>query len=151
MLTFQTEMVADVQEIVQKLAKAHWDEVEASLYGQQEYALSIATYTTLESMGLLHVSTMRDTEGVLCGYAVFILSSCHHKQHILGASLDAFYLAPTARQGLNAVSFLREAEKALKARGVQQVQYTSPTSRPCDALYKRLGAKHTENLFYKSL
>ncbi len=151
MLTFQTEMVADVQETVQTLTKDHWNEVEAVLYGQQEYTLSIETYATLESMDLLHMSTARDIQGVLCGYAVFVLSPCHHKQQILGATLDAFYLAPAARQGLNAVTFLREAEKALKARGVQQVQYTSPTSRPCDALYKRLGAKHTENLFYKSL
>ncbi len=154
MLTFQTEKVATLCEAAQDLtmlAQDHWNEVEASLHGKQEYALDISTYSALEKMHMLHVSTARDDKGQLCGYAVFVLNSWHHAPAILCATLDAFYLAPTVRKGFAALRLLREAEKILQARGIHKVQYSSPASRPCDALYRRLGAKHTESLFHKNL
>ena len=43
------------------------------------------------------------------------------------------------------------AEAALAARGVALVQYSSPVSRPCDALYRRLGARATETVWHKTL
>ncbi len=151
MLTVQTENVAAVAQGVSLLAKAHWDEVEASLYGEQVYAPDINTYALLEKENMLHICTVRDAQGLLCGYAVFVLSFCHHKQRLFCASLDALYVAPAMREGFAGLRLLRYAEKALQARGVQRIQYSSPTSRPCDALYRRLGAKHTESLYFKML
>ena len=67
------------------------------------------------------------------------------------AALDGLYLAPRARRGLNALTLLHSAEAALAARGASLVQYSSPASRPCGALYRRLGARETETIWHKWL
>lgn len=87
----------------------------------------------------------------LAGYAAFTLVACPHRPQTLLAALDGLYLAPWARGGLFALRLLRHAETALAARGVGLVQYSSPTSRPCHALYRRLGAQPTETIWHKTL
>ena len=87
----------------------------------------------------------------LAGYAAFTLVACPHCPQTLLAALDGLYLAPWARGGLFALRLLRHAEAALAARGVSLVQYSSPASRPCHALYRRLGARPTETIWHKTL
>ena len=67
------------------------------------------------------------------------------------AALDGLYLAPAARRGFNALALLQSAEAALAARGAGILQYSSPASRPCGALYRRLGATRTETVWHKRL
>lgn len=133
------------------LAASHWSEVEAALFGGGEYALDAERYATLEKLGMLSVTTARDRAGRLAGYAVFTLAPCPHLPGETVAALDGLYLAPQARQGLNALALLRSAEAAVAARGASLVQYSSPASRPCDALYRRLGARRTETIWHKRL
>ena len=114
------------------LLQAHWDESEAALFGPQVYALDTERYACWERLGMLHVVTARDSSGRLQGYA-------------------ALYLAPAARKGLAVLKLLRAAEAGLRERGADVVQYSSPASRPCDALYRRLGARHTESVWHKEL
>lgn len=67
------------------------------------------------------------------------------------AALDGLYLAPAARKGLTVLRLLRTAEAGLRERGADMIQYSSPASRPCDVLYRRLGARHTESVWHKEL
>ncbi len=150
-MQFQTECLDTVMHVVEELLQAHWDEVEASVHGAQEYMLDKEQYRLFESLNLLHISTARDEHHDLCGYAVFTLTPCHHKKSELLATLDALYLRPKARTGFAALQLLRAAEEALIQRGAKSVQYSSPVSKPCDALYRRLGAKHTESVYHKIL
>lgn len=62
-----------------------------------------------------------------------------HRPGRLLAALDDLYLAPEVRGGLTALRLLRHAETALRQRGVAVMQFSSPASRPCHALYRRLG------------
>ena len=175
MLTIATETFSQLAHEASHLAAAHWDEVEAPLYGQQTYALDHTRYATLERLGMLHISAARGHTGAatcpdrrgsaadgnralqgqgstpLAGYAAFTLVTCPHRPQTLLAALDGLYLAPWARGGLSALRLLRHAEKALAARGVGLVQYSSPASRPCHALYRRLGAQPTETIWHKTL
>lgn len=75
----------------------------------------------------------------------------HTGQGVVLAALDGLYLTPEARHGLAALRLLRQAEKILAERGVGLVQYSSPESRPCDALYRRLGARRTETIWHKEV
>ncbi len=84
-------------------------------------------------------------------YAAFTLVPCPHRPKTLLAALDGLYLTPEARGGFTALRLLRHAEAALGQRGVALVQYSSPASRPCDALYRRLGAHHTETVWHKEI
>ena len=133
------------------LLQAHWDECEATLFGPQAYALDTERYTCWERLGMLHVVTARDSAGNLQGYAAFTLTDCPHRPGKRLAALDGLYLAPAARKGLTVLHLLRTAETGLKERGVDVIQYSSPASRPCDALYRRLGARHTESVWHKEL
>ena len=98
-----------------------------------------------------HVVTARDSSGSLQGYAAFTLTDCPHCPGKRLAALDGLYLAPAARKGLAVLKLLRAAEAGLRERGADVVQYSSPASRPCDALYRRLGARHTESVWHKEL
>ena len=133
------------------LLQAHWDESEATLFGPQVYALDTERYACWERLGMLHVVTARDSSGSLQGYAAFTLTDCPHRPGKRLAALDGLYLAPAARKGLAVLKLLRAAEAGLRERGADVVQYSSPASRPCDALYRRLGARHTESVWHKEL
>ena len=176
MLHFQEETFAQMRDDVQALTQAHWDEVEAPIYGVQHYALDHERYASLERLGMLHISAARGLAGgepceitdaatpdkihtttetgssaPLAGYAAFTLVDCPHRPQTLLAALDGLYLAPWARGSLFALRLLRHAEATLAARGVGLVQYSSPASRPCHALYRRLGAQPTETIWHKTL
>ena len=150
-LVFRQEGAAEVLGEATELAAAHWREVEAELHGGTDYAPDGERYAALERLGMLCVTTARDPEGRLMGYAVFTLAPCPHLKGETVAALDALYLAPRARRGFNALALLRSAEAAVAARGAALVQYSSPASRPCEALYRRLGATHTETIWHKRL
>ncbi len=150
MYTLQSEKLADVLPHVQEMLKAHWNEVEKNMHGPQEYSLDIKKYQLLESLGMLHISTIR-ADGKIYGYASFVITPCYHMQNKLVATLDGLFLDPIARQGFTGLALLRKAEKSLKKLGAKFVQYSSPMSKPCDPIYKRLGAKHTENIYHKEL
>ena len=176
MLTITTEPFSHLAKEAAQLTAAHWDEVEAPLHGPQHYALDANRYASLERLGMLHISAARGlavgkpcdatdagtpdaprttsetgASAPLAGYAAFTLVDCPHRPQTLLAALDGLYLAPWARGGLFALRLLRHAEAALAARGVGLVQYSSPTSRPCHALYRRLGAQPTETIWHKAL
>jgi hypothetical protein len=179
MLTITTEPFSHLAKEAAQLTAAHWDEVEARLHGAQHYALDDNRYASLERLGMLHISAARGpavaaggepcdatdastldeshatsetgASAPLAGYAAFTIVDCHHRPQTLLAALDGLYLAPWARGGLFALRLLRHAEAALAARGVGLVQYSSPTSRPCHALYRRLGAQPTETIWHKTL
>ena len=150
-IVFRQEGAAEVLGEAAELARAHWREVEEKLHGGAEYKLDGERYAALERLGMLCVTTARDPEGRLMGYAVFTLAPCPHLKGETVAALDALYLAPRARRGFNALALLRSAEAAVAARGAALVQYSSPASRPCEALYRRLGATHTETIWHNRL
>ncbi len=151
MLTYSTVCFDTIAPLVPQMAQAHWDEVEADLYGAQKYTLDEAQYRQLESLDMLHISAGWDARGALCAYASFTITPCFHKNKERIATLDALYVATQSRGAFAVLRLLREAEKALKERGAVRVQYSSPVSKPCDALYRRLGARHTESIFHKEL
>lgn len=151
MLGFQEESFNGLRDEVQALAQAHWDEVEAALHGARVYELDATRYATLERLNMLVAITARRDDGRLAGYAAFAALPCPHRPGVTLAVLDGLYLAPEARRGLAALNLLRHAEGCLAARGVGLIQYSSPASRPCDALYRRLGARHTETVWHKTI
>ena len=151
MLAFATESFTELESEARPLTAAHWREVEAPMHGNTNYGLEAKRYATLENLGMLHVSAARMPDGSLAGYAAFTLVPCPHRPKTLLAALDGLYLTPEARGGFTALRLLRHAEAALGQRGVALVQYSSPASRPCDALYRRLGAHHTETVWHKEI
>ena len=150
---FAVETFAAVRQEAEALAAAHWDETEAALYGDRAgVPLSVPMFESMEAAGILHIVTARDAEGRMAGYAAFCLSENMAMPGRIQASNLGLYLSPALRgDPFTALRLLRWAEQSLRARGVRSVAYISPVSRPCDALYRRLGAKMTETTWHKEL
>lgn len=150
-IVFQIEPAAAVHAEILPLADRHWREVEAALYGG-EHVIDIDLYTLLERRGAFALITARDdADGSLQGYAAFVLTDKTHCKNILAATCDALYLSPAHRGGLAVLRMLRFAETLLKERGVTRIQYSSPASRDCGAIFRRLGARMTETVYLKDL
>lgn len=152
MADFAVEDYATVRQEAEALAVAHWQETEAAMYGEQAgVPITDAAWENMAALGLLHIVTAREA-GALVGYAVFVLAENINMPGRVQASNLALYLAPTVRgDPFLAVKILRWAEGSLRGRGVASVAYISPVSRPCDALYRRLGAVMTETTWHKEL
>ena len=149
---FAVESYACIANEAAPLACAHWRESEAALYGRQHAVpITAASYRALEAAGALHLVTVR-TEGRLAGYLAFCVSENPVMPGTRTAVAMALYLEPALREDpFLALRLLRWGEASLRQRGVSGVGYSSPASRPCDALYRRLGARMTETLWYKEI
>lgn len=147
-MLFDEESLSSVANDVLRLMDAHWSETEAPLYGENP-GLRLDAYRHLECLDLLHLVTARDDSGRLCGYAAFVLSPNPQLGGQILATLAGVFLEPEARG--SGLRLLRTAEEGLRRRGAVGVCYHSPVSRPCDALYRRLGARQTETVYYKEL
>ena len=151
-LFFAVEPYSRIRAEAAPLAAAHWQETEKALYGPQTAVpMTHALYDALEQGGALHIVTAR-TGAALHGYAAYCLSENLNMPGRSTASALALYLSREARtDAFAALRLLRWAENSLRQRGIAGIGYASPPSRPCDALYRRLGAKITETVWYKEL
>lgn len=151
-LTFAAESYAAVRDEAAPLALAHWRETEEAMYGgQTAVPIAHSMYEAMERGGVLHIVTAR-MDGALHGYAAYCVSENISMPGRLTAAALALYLSREIRtDAFAALRLLRWAEQSLAARGVHGVGYSSPASRPCDALYRRLGAKMTETVWFKEL
>lgn len=143
-LSFQTERFTDVCREAEILTRAHWEETEAPMYGAREYRLDVEQYEKLDAAGMLHIITARDG-GRLVGYASFFATYNMHMGGML-ATLDGLFL-DKAYRGPAGMRLLRFAADAVRACGAVAAQFSSPASRDCGALYRRLGAGMTETVY----
>lgn len=151
-ISFAVESYSLIRDEVAPLAVAHWQETEEAMYGSQTAVpMTHPMYEAMEQGGVLHVVTAR-VDGVLHGYAAYCLSENLNMPGRVTASALALYMSREIRaDAFAALRLLRWAEDSLRQRGVSGIGYNSPASRPCDALYRRLGARITETVWYKEL
>lgn len=143
-VTYQKEPFASVRAQASALAEAHWNETEAGMYGARMYTINDAQYEALESQGMLHIFTAR-SDGALVGYASFLSVFNMHLDGMV-ATLDGLFVAK-AHRGMTGLALLRYAQSVIFDCGAVAVQYSSPASRDCGAIYRRLGAVHTETTY----
>ncbi|EFL84940.1 hypothetical protein HMPREF0326_02269 [Desulfovibrio sp. 3_1_syn3] len=148
-VTFQTERFADIWGEVQPLLARHWDEVAAKdITGSLD--VDEALYLSMDKADLLHITTARD-EGVLVGYAAYLIYRNHHYRRKLIADADVFFLLPECRKGLLGLHLLRAAESVMRERGVNVIVQKVKASHDCGALFRRMGYRLTEYLYMKAV
>ena len=152
MTTFAVERFADVLPEVEPLAMTHWRETGEAMHGRTDgIPLDVPVWQGMEVSGTLHVVTAR-REGLLVGYAAFCVGPNAVMPGRTQASCIALYLTENARcDPHEAMRLLRWAEESLRERGADCVSYVSQVARPCDAVYRRLGARMTETVWFKEL
>lgn len=148
-LVFQAESFRDALPELVPLHEAHYLETEQHLAGVA-LAPDYDYMAERERRGQLLQFTARDAAGALVGNLRMYLGTSLHTGRRF-AEEDTFYLAPPARQGMNALAFLRYAEDMLVQQvGVQELRANTKTINSAGALLTRRGFRHVANQFIKT-
>ena len=147
LVTYATEAWPDVLPELQSHWFAHWQEV--GVY-RDKIVLdpNYAEYERAHNTGQLHVTAVRDA-GKLVGYLTAIVRPHLHYSHSLTAYFDLYYVAPSHRRGMVGVKLFSEAERALKARGVDRMITGTKLSKDASKIFERQGWDETERTFMK--
>ena len=110
----------------------------------------IDVYHGMEAKDMLSIVTMR-ADGLLVGYFVTFLGMHLKSRHVLVGSVDVYYVAPAYRRQGGARRLFQEAERFLRARGVQRLFADEKPWQPTGTLFPSLGwtptgMHHTKHL-----
>lgn len=146
-ITYATEQWPDVVDELQGHWPQHWAEV-ATHKDKVQLAPNFAEYQRLHDSGQLHVTVARD-HGWCVGYLTAIVRPHLHYKNSLSGFYDLYYVEPSHRLWMTGVMLFAEAEKALKARGVERLFTGTKLSKDAAKIFERSGWQETERLFVK--
>lgn len=120
---FTRELSAEIMPLGQEA----WDECSeikkdtCAFHGQRGLPIdpNIDQYLLLQENNRLIAMTLRDGNGVLCGYTLLILYYSMHLQKELCGNVDTFYVQPVHRRLMP--RFMSRLEDVFRSRGVSVV------------------------------
>jgi L-amino acid N-acyltransferase YncA len=147
MITYQVEKWNDVVDEMKPLWPLHWEEVAVD---KDEIKLNpdYASYENYDRNGALHIVVMRES-GRVCGYHVSIVRPHLHYMESLSAFVDVYYIEKQYRGQKAGLKLFQEAERTLKARGVQKIFSGTKKHLDFSKLFEGLGYTATETQFTK--
>lgn len=146
-ITYQVESWFNVLPELEAHWQAHYEEV-APDKNKIALAPDYEQYAHLDDTGSLHVLTAR-YKGEVIGYVVAVVRPHLHYRHNLFAFFDLYYIAPEYRRGWAGVRLFQEAERTLKARGVQKMFAGTKLWKNASCIFKFLHWTQPEYLFSK--
>lgn len=148
-VAFARESVDAVIEEIQPLLREHWAEI--AHWPDIEFRPALERYRQLETVNFLRIYTVRD-QGVLVGYAIYVVATGMHSCHVLQAEEDCFYINPAARSRQLWMGLLNLAECSLKAEGVVVVlQHQKHRIPVMGEILKRLSYEPIDQIWAKRL
>lgn len=145
-MNYTIESVGSVQTDIETLIQNHALEVGDNLALDPD----IEAYTALEDAGVLRVFGVRE-EGLLVGYATFIVSSSNlHHKGLRCAANDMLYVMPKHR-GITGTRLMAYAESVLASEGKIAVTLHVPSICDWRSLAKRWGYAQIETVMMKRL
>ena len=153
-VSFHEERFSWLRYEAEHLFEQHYREASADL--SEPLAVNWAAYAKLEEAGA-EACVVARREGYPVGYAVYlIVPHLHYATQV--ADADVFFLDPRWRSGWLGVRLLREAEKLLRERGVNEVLnrvklHVQPGrgGRDLGPLFKFLGYRQVETQWRKRI
>ena len=144
------ETFAQIYPEAAPLLARHWEEI--ALYKDIPLNVRVAQYEAAEATGVLRCFGAR-IDGVLVGYAAFIVDYALHYGESLQARQDVLFLAPEYRGFGLGMQLIQECDKALIAEGVQAVQQHSKIDSAIDigSVLVRCGYEPGEIVYFKRL
>lgn len=131
------------------LIDAHWQEVVHFKHVAPPEPMW-AMYAHLEAVGRLILVAV-EREGVLIGYASYILGPMQHHGSIVAANCDAIYIRPEHRHGRLAQRILNFCETEAARRGARVILSTVSINNDFGPLLDFLGYKNIELTYAKTL
>lgn len=147
MITYQVEQWSDCWEEMSQLWPDHYEEV-AMNRDKIPLEPNMEMYKALDDSGQLHVLTCRK-DGKIIGYHVSIVRPHLHYRSSLSSFTDMYFVDKAHRGGMVGVKLFIEAEKSLKARGVEKLFTGTKLSLDMGKIFERLGWVETERLYTK--
>jgi hypothetical protein len=148
-LTYQEEKFIDVMEECGPLIVSHWKEVALD-QDSIELEPDWDAYNLLDCSGHLHITTVRD-DGVLVGYAVYIINRALHYASQRYADGDIFWLDQQYRKGFTGIKLLKFAEEFLVGVGVTKIFNKTKLHMDKGAVFERLGYTPIERVYAKAV
>jgi hypothetical protein len=133
MMRFRLESVAEIWDELVPLARLHHEQHAIPW----AFHVERAAYEAQERAGILAVFSMRDENGSLHGYQVFMVM-LHPHFRCMYACQDTIYILPKDR-GFWSGKFLLWVERELEKLGAQQIIRYVAQAADCSEAMKRLG------------
>ena len=138
---------ADFVDEVSSLTIRHWVEVgRMDVKFQPDWHL----YTSGSDLGFLKLFTAR-RDGVLKGYAVFVLRNHPHYSGTTIACQDVLYLDKAERKGMAGARFIKFCEQQLSTMDVAIVQQSTTVNHDFGSVLERLGYTPTSIIYERRI
>lgn len=147
MITYQEEALFDVWDEMSAHWPAHYAEVGLNT-DKVKLEPDVETYRVLDSVGQIHVVTVR-CDGALVGYHVAFVHPHLHYRSSLSAYSDVYYIDPAHRGGVVGFKLFIETEKFLKRRGVKRWYTGTKMKKDMARIFERRRFKEVERQFCK--
>lgn len=148
---FSIESYSNWHRDAEWLFKMHYEELSLDK-DRVKIGLNCQRYLDMEANDMLHVVTMRQSEGIIVGYYIaMVLPHMHYKDAGLMAYTDMYFIHPDYRVGGAGVKMLLFVEESLRRRGVVKTYITTKLKQDHTELLEGLGWKATDKVFTKFL
>lgn len=146
-MTFQREeFKIAYPEICPLLVK---NSLETGAFSDLELQVDTATYEKMDELGSLRVFTARDSDNVLCGYALFFVHhSIHHMQS--KQALQDVIFVDKSKRGFG-LEFIKWCDIQLQSEGINAVLHAVTEKLNWGVMLKRLGYELTSHTWIKRL
>lgn len=147
MVTYAVEPWSSFKAESLNLWPLHWQEIAID---RDKIKLNIDydQYDQTDAQGALHVVVAREA-GKIIGYWLGIVRPHLHYADSLSAFTDVYYILPEHRKGRVGINLFKEAEKTLRARGVQKIFTGTKVHLDMGKVFEHLGYRKTEVLYTK--
>lgn len=153
MTTYCVEKLAFSRKELEELLPLHWAEI-ARDRDNPKFRLNPdwTAYHTLEDLGQFFMMVAR-VDGVMIGYLIGFVRRQLHYADSLAFIADIYFLLPEYRKGRIGIDLFRQAEQALRRRGVDKIYLGSKCREDLDRtkLFEHLGYERIEYVFAKVL
>jgi GNAT superfamily N-acetyltransferase len=148
-LTFQTERWSDAVAEIQRWTNDHW-----SMLALNKESVPLAVkwglYKANETLGRLHLMTVR-ADKELVGYYVSFVDTHPHYGNTLFGMVDAYYIRPEFRAPTTGLEFLEALEEEMRKLGVKCLISTTKRHLDLSPLFERCGWQEAGKTFTKVL
>tara|TARA_R110000744_G_scaffold12907_6_gene38051 strand:+ start:686 stop:1138 length:453 start_codon:yes stop_codon:yes gene_type:complete len=149
-MKIQQENYWDVLGDIKPLLIKHWEDIALDK-DAVKLDPSWEMYDYLANHGNIHVTTVRNDDGVMVGYCVYILSRAMHYATETYADGDIFWLDPDYRKGTIGIRMLKAAEKSLATLGVTKVLNKVKLHKDVGKIFEHLGYSAIERVYAKRI
>lgn len=146
MKIWQVRLCSDIIGEIMPLIEAHKEEV--ATYPDIPLCIDWEKYLAMQEMGQLKFFVIKNS-GEIVGYVSCLVQQALHYNTSLQCFVDAVYLDPKARG--RGIALFKHVEDAMKAKGVQVIQFHVKVQHDFSAALERLGYTFVEKIMAKRI